>query len=587
MLSNLLAKNTFSKNVITINKKDINIDIEKNSIYKVEANGDLLYKFNFINKTDNKNYYLSIVNPLIDSVVICIKSEKYVFGDKVKQRNDNKIRNFNDVLPIRIEKDSSTEISIIIKNQNEKLNIKFILSNENVFLKIANRDNILFGIFIGVSFLFMLLLLCMYVFSGNVFFKKYMYMNLITIMIYIYFSGFGYKYIWSGSTYIQIILPSILFGVYCIMHLNFIYNFFNLNNEYKYIKRLMQICFIILLTFASNQLIITLFKQNNFIHHDLFKTIVYVIFFTYISMVIYLSINTYLKTKRIEAIWILAGLTIQSISWLIFFNNLYVTENTIGNVEIIESNIFISNLNILFIYAEILLTTIFITYNFRNIIKQNTISYNRLQFLQQRNLKEYNDSIIKTRNDINELLEKKILTAIRNIKLKFSDYVFFKEINKLDESIINNLALAETELEKIMQDEIKNKDLSLGKLIQNICDEFPSIIKESVEIQKNLYDKSYNNNVSIHIKRIIEEMINNILKHSEEKVVNIKFTIENNQYIVIHSKNKVKHTNHEIKKGLGLINIEERLAKINGKMEIINTGETWETIIKINTKNFE
>ncbi|QQR98175.1 MAG: hypothetical protein IPK18_01155 [Sphingobacteriales bacterium] len=578
----------FAKNNIVINDAIFSTELQDATLQKDFLYDDITYDYTIKNNTDNTNFYITIINPIIDSVLIIHNTDTFFFGDKTFQKHQ-KVKHLNDIYSFKIDKDSSTTISVLLKNQKEHLGVKLILSSENKFLKIANRDSFILGLFIGTYFLYILLLLSMYIFSKNKFFSKYMFMNIITLLIYIYFSGLGRHYIWYNSIGVQVILPAILFMIYAAQHVNFSYQFFNIGTEYKYIKFIIKAYIVFVIIFSISQLVKLTFLDSLAVNFTVFTYTVYSIFFVYIAIVVYLSINTYKITKRVEALWVLSGGALQTFSWLVFYNNIYNSMeslNYVSNLKLFESNIFTSQINTILITLEILLITIFITYNYRNIIKQNNISYNRLHFLQNRNLESYKDSIKQTRNEINQFLEKKILQEIKQIKINFKDFIFFKDINKLNTSVLNNIEYAENELAKIMHDDTsvieKNQ---FGNIIHNILKKLPENVQQNIKIDTVLAEKCFNDNFNNHIQRIVEELINNSLKHSECKEINLSCNIVDNNVVKIIIKNKIKINQQlSIKKGLGLINIENRLNEIDGQMEIENKENIWTNIICIKTK---
>jgi hypothetical protein len=582
----------FATDTIIINKENEKIQLHTINRNTDFATNNLEYKYVIKNLVDENNFYISIVNPIIDSIKIEYQNNVAYFGDKV-DASSNKIKNINYVLPIKIQKDSTINISITLISQKEQLSVSIFLEAENLFLKIINRDSIFLGFFIGVYFLYILLLISMYAFSKNIFFRKYMYMNIIIICIYIYFSGFGSQYIWNNSKIFQIILPSILFLIYAFQHVSFIYHFFNIGKEYKKLSIIIFIYLVIVFIFSISQMLKLTLINSLIIEYKAFTIIVYSIFMFYIAVSLFVSIKTYRKTKRNEALWVFSGLMIQTFSWIIFINTLYNTFpvlNKISNIDLFESNIFISHFNFILIFTEIVLITTFITFNYRNIIKQNSISYSRLQFLQSRNLKEYQKGIANTRKGINIFLEKNILKEVLEIKNAFKDFIFFKEINKLNSNIIKNIEQAEQELHRIMNDadilDINTKNY--GNIVQEIFSKLPSDIKYHLQIDIKIRDKIYNEKFNNHIYRIIQELLNNILKHSKSTQIYFDTNIIEQEFIYINLYDDSTFNLHaELKKGLGIINIENRLKEIDGELHIDNKHNYWKTSIKIPIQQIE
>jgi signal transduction histidine kinase len=79
--------------------------------------------------------------------------------------------------------------------------------------------------------------------------------------------------------------------------------------------------------------------------------------------------------------------------------------------------------------------------------------------------------------------------------------------------------------------------------------------------------------VSLALYRVLEELINNTIKHAYASAVNIKFTQTDDGILLIDYNDNGKGVNIDAtRKGMGLQNIESRLTVINATYEI-NTAE--------------
>ena len=88
------------------------------------------------------------------------------------------------------------------------------------------------------------------------------------------------------------------------------------------------------------------------------------------------------------------------------------------------------------------------------------------------------------------------------------------------------------------------------------------------------------------IYRVIQELINNALKHSEAKEITLKLTTEGNKIIFTFTDNgkgfDFERVRKDPKSGLGMRNIESRLSIVNGIFDIQSTiGKGTKTMIEI------
>jgi signal transduction histidine kinase len=72
--------------------------------------------------------------------------------------------------------------------------------------------------------------------------------------------------------------------------------------------------------------------------------------------------------------------------------------------------------------------------------------------------------------------------------------------------------------------------------------------------------------IEVTIYRIVQELINNIIKHSKATEVSVQLFNANNSIILIVEDNGVGFTSDKNKKGIGLLNISSRLDMVNGNV---------------------
>lgn len=563
-------------------------------LYKSLGSKQILYKenivldFNIKNKSQQQSFYLVSIQPVLDSLVFSVNGVVSYLGDKVNYKI-KPIRNYNAVGYFKIPQDSSVDLKIIIKSQDEQLNYKLLLVEQNTFLKTSNRDSLLFGFFIGLFFMFLLMLASMYQFSKNTFFNKYIFINVITIFIYIYFSGFGYQLLWWKWNWMQVVLPSVLFALYTFAHIIFLKGFFYVKVEFPKLNRLLNIFGFLLVAFVVYSLVFILFAIKNSIYFSIFINTIYTLFVVYVFIALFIAFYSYYKIRRRESLWVIIGMLIQLVGWLVFFNTLFLSIpifNKVSNLKLFNSFIFISQFNFILYILEFILITFFISYNYKQIIVMNDVSYTRLNKLQEQNLKSYLLGLENTRISINRYLRETILKDIKQIKSKFEELMFFKEVTKLNTHISNDFINMENDLNHIMNDNILVgiSNISLYNLIEHILQRTPDSMKFVLLENNSIADLKCSDVFNNHIYRIIQELINNTIKHSSSKSVVISIAVEQRQLIINYKDEGSKHNKQTTIKGLGLLNIEDRLKEFDGKLDVLNT-EHWEVNILVPLKN--
>lgn len=213
--------------------------------------------------------------------------------------------------------------------------------------------------------------------------------------------------------------------------------------------------------------------------------------------------------------------------------------------------------------------------------------------------------IIKSRSKIYEKEIEKI-----NLEIKFNDQIFIKTLESIElerkriaqdlhDDISSKLVAMSLNLHllrskkadvsekinalEVIQNLVKTTTETSKRISYNL---FPPILQKfglSAAIEELTYDfiKSkqitidfisvdnlsiLNQDTQLHVFRIIQELINNSIKHGNAKQISIQFRVENSMIICDYcdngkstDKEKLKNSN-----GLGFINIETRLKAING-----------------------
>lgn len=151
------------------------------------------------------------------------------------------------------------------------------------------------------------------------------------------------------------------------------------------------------------------------------------------------------------------------------------------------------------------------------------------------------------------------------------------------ERIISNVDKSLTELRRIAHNLMPESLLRLGLdgALDDLCKSY-----QSADLQVNYQSFDIENNITntyqLTIYRIVQELLNNTLRHSNATEVMVQCSQnENNLFITVEDNGKgFDSQNPENKKGLGLTNLQHRVGSMNGTIEI-NSGENEGTIINI------
>ena len=146
---------------------------------------------------------------------------------------------------------------------------------------------------------------------------------------------------------------------------------------------------------------------------------------------------------------------------------------------------------------------------------------------------------------------------------KSQDYLC--EVNKLLTDAINEIRKLSHSMIPPLVDGSGLLD-SLSYLLQTIKKGSDLNIKTEIKID----EKILCNKLKLTIYRIVQEQLNNILKHAKAKTIFLKLVMENNKIILAIKDDGVGFNTSLKSNGIGLMNIKTRAGLMNGKVEIIS-----------------
>jgi signal transduction histidine kinase len=131
------------------------------------------------------------------------------------------------------------------------------------------------------------------------------------------------------------------------------------------------------------------------------------------------------------------------------------------------------------------------------------------------------------------------------------------------------------------------KRLGLTKAIKSIITNVDGIHNVRFEIEDVNIDSLFSKDNEINVYRVVQECINNIIKHSEASEASIHISRSNEIIAINISDNGKGFNTHETKNrsGFGIQNIERRLQLLKGKVEIkseLAKGTKVKIIIPVN-----
>lgn len=126
-------------------------------------------------------------------------------------------------------------------------------------------------------------------------------------------------------------------------------------------------------------------------------------------------------------------------------------------------------------------------------------------------------------------------------------------------------------------------DTTLVEAIQDLIDEIQAIAPIKISLLlTNFNEKLLNENIKLILYRIVQEQVNNILKHAAASEVEIKMGIYPNKLHLVIIDDGIGFDATKRSKGIGLRNIENRVKFYNGIIDIVsNPGKGFRLEISI------
>ncbi|MBS7232197.1 sensor histidine kinase [Flavobacterium psychroterrae] len=174
--------------------------------------------------------------------------------------------------------------------------------------------------------------------------------------------------------------------------------------------------------------------------------------------------------------------------------------------------------------------------------------------------------------DLHDDISSKLNIVSLNTHLLSAPNLTEEETQEITGNIINLTAKALENSRKIAHNLLPPvfEKFGLNAGVEELCDEFES--SKSVKVHyKNEIDFDQNEiDRHLHIFRVLQELMNNSLRHGKATEIWIKFKNENGINTCTYEDNGVGFNieNSENQKGLGMKNIDSRISFLNGTLKI-------------------
>ena len=133
------------------------------------------------------------------------------------------------------------------------------------------------------------------------------------------------------------------------------------------------------------------------------------------------------------------------------------------------------------------------------------------------------------------------------------------------------------------------EDFGLSRGVHNFISRLQSFYDVEIEFRSGIHDERFDHNVEVVLYRVVCELINNSLKHSGCKNIDISLLLKGSTIeLCYHDNGCGFDTTTAMSKGMGLSNITSRISSLNGDLQIVSSvGSGLKVVVRINTKQDE
>ncbi len=195
---------------------------------------------------------------------------------------------------------------------------------------------------------------------------------------------------------------------------------------------------------------------------------------------------------------------------------------------------------------------------------------------------------VKERNRISEELHDGVLGKLfgTRVGLGFLPMSEDEKVKQQHQSFLDELQEIEKEIRDVshkLNASFESSAINFSTIIEQLLKDKNTIgnFEYKLEIDKSISWKTIDQITQVNIYRILQEALQNVIKHAHATLVSVDFSIQNAQ-LIFSIKDNGKGFENKKHKGIGMKNMRSRVHKLKGIIEVSSTtGEGTSIQIKI------
>lgn len=232
----------------------------------------------------------------------------------------------------------------------------------------------------------------------------------------------------------------------------------------------------------------------------------------------------------------------------------------------------------------LVLSGIFIYRNFKNrhqlLEKEKKLQQQKISELEKEHQLVAMQSVLKGQEEERSRLARDLHDGVggllSGVKLSLSTMrgnVFISEQNAQSlNRVITQLDQSIVELRRVSHNMMPEALLNFGlkEALENYCEDLNLSRQIRVQFQAYGMEDRMDQNTEIILYRIVQELLNNVIKHAEAKKVLIQLVKEGDRFNLTVEDDGKGFDSNEIKNGAGLSNVRARTEYLNGNLDIVS-----------------
>ena len=481
----------------------------------------------------------------------------------------------NFIFPIDLPPGDSISLLVYLGPSLQPVNFNMYLWDKSYRLnKQAVRESFSLGSFFLLHAIFLLILVLT---SWSFGIRELWYYSIYVLFGALFILadlGLGYRYIWSDSPYLQKVAPFLLVNLYTIFGAQFIRAFFHTGRRFPvfdkvFLAAIASVGVVFLSAFLLPWMPLGMAHSVSVIQ--------YILFLLSSTAFIVLFLRT-LRTRH-QSGWFLLGFSIHGAGIVItILQYMKLLPNYSAASSLFEAGWPVTFSTQTTLMAGMVLEIPIVLYiafrRFQYLDDQNQRQAERLSQLRQKSMNDLLLGIESERRRLAQDLHDGLSVNLAAIKMKANlmEVRSQGEQRKAWREIMDDLEGAYEELRRISHN-LPPKSLyriGLGGALEEIVQRSRTIRPE-MEIQyfNNIPLAGLSKQTEMHIYRIVLELINNALKHSEASVLSIQLMSHDGQAVITAEDNgKGFEPEKTSGDGIGLQNIRSRAELLGGTLAI-------------------